>query len=129
MSESLSFREKLQGDLDERYDKLLAVIDGALESKQRVFVNCPHCKKRSEVEVQDTRAALAAAEFVSNQSHGRPGVDDRGGDAEQERIVFERVLHLTDEELVRRVVAAAGSFVPAESRESFLAACGFGGVS
>ena len=129
MGDPVNFRDRLQGDLDTRYDALLKVIDDGLSATQDVWATCGSCSKRTLVTVTDTRAALACAEFVANQSHGRPGVDDRGGDAEQERIVFERVLHLTDGELERRVTAASLEFVPAESREAFLAACGLGGAS
>ena len=129
MSEPQNFRDRLLGDLDQRYDKLVGVIDAALEAKQEVWLGGPACKKKSKVLVQDTRAAIAAAEFFANQSSGRPGVDDRGADSEQERITFTRVLHLTDQELEKRVIDAAESFVPAEHLEAFLAACALGGVS
>ena len=129
MSEPQNFRDRLLGDLDQRYDKLVGVIDSALEAKQEVWLSCPACKKKSKVLVQDTRAAIAAAEFFANQSSGRPGVDDRGADSEQERITFTRVLHLTDQELEKRVIDAAEAFVPAAHLEAFLAACALGGVS
>ena len=82
-----TFRDRLQTDFDERYPKLLEVIDKAMSATTTAWVNCPHCKKRSEVEVVDTKAALAAAEFIANQSHGRPGVAPEGADNEGIKLV------------------------------------------
>jgi hypothetical protein len=96
VSEPRSFRDRLQGDLDGRYDKLLKVIDDALAATTTHWVNCPHCRKRSQVEVTDTRAAIAAAEFFANQAEGRPGVDARGSEDAVEPIIFERVVYLFD---------------------------------
>lgn len=87
MTDDKSFRDRLQTDFDERYPKLLEVIDKGLSATTTAWVNCPHCKKRSEVEVVDTKAALAAAEFIANQSHGRPGVAADGVDDEQIKLV------------------------------------------
>jgi hypothetical protein len=121
VGEDRSFRERLQGDLDARYEALLGVVDDALASKTLVWVSCPHCRKRSQVEVQDTRAALAAAEFVSNQSHGRPGVDERAGE-ESEPLIFVRCVNDHD---AQRIFDAARLFVPAEKFEEFARAASF----
>ena len=72
---------------------------------------------------------LAAGEFFANQSLGRPGVDDRGGDAEQERISFERVVYVGDGDEARRMFEVALAFVPAGLQAAFREAAGFGGVS
>ena len=129
MSDPVNFRDRLQGDLDERYDALLKVIDDGLSATQDVWVTCGSCSKRTLATVTDTRAALACAEFVANQSHGRPGVDDRGTDSEQERIVFERIVYVDDAAVRARVVDAAESFLDAAKLDEFLAACGLGGAS
>lgn len=95
MTDQASIRDRFQADLDARYDQLLAVIDEGLAATKRVWVSCPHCKRRSEVDVPDTKAALEAAEFTANRSLGRPGVES--DPAESERIIFERVVYMTDE--------------------------------
>jgi N-acetylglucosamine-6-phosphate deacetylase len=87
MTDEKPFRDRLQTDFDERYPKLLEVIDKGLSATTTAWVNCPHCKKRSEVEVVDTKAALLAAEFIANQSHGRPGVAADAGDEEAIKLV------------------------------------------
>lgn len=87
MTDEKTFRDRLQADLEDRYGRLLEVIDNGLDAKTTAWVNCPHCKKRNEVEVVDTKAALAAAEFIANQSHGRPGVAADGVDDEQIKLV------------------------------------------
>ena len=87
-----SFRDKLQQDLDKRYDKLIATIENAMEAKRDEWVNCPHCKKRSKVQVQDVRASIAAATFFAEQAEGRPGVATDTSD--QDQIVFSRVIYM-----------------------------------
>jgi hypothetical protein len=83
----MDFRDRLQGDLEPRYGKLLEAIDNGLSATKKAWVNCPHCKKRSEVEVTDTKAALEAAEFIANQSHGRPGVAADGAESERVKVL------------------------------------------
>ena len=122
------FRDQLQSNLAERHGKVLDAIDRALEGTQKAWVNCPHCRKKSEVTVPDVRGALLASQFLADQSLGKPGTADPGA-VEDEKIVFERVIRLTDEELERRVMAAVERFVPADSRGDFLAACELAGVA
>jgi hypothetical protein len=118
----LPFRDRLSADLESRYEQLLKTIDEGMEAKKQVWVSCPHCKKRSEVEVTDTRAAILAAEFVANQSHGRPGVDTGTGD--DDRIIFVRIVGDSEEDAAR-VFWAAEKFVPADKHDAFLRATGF----
>jgi hypothetical protein len=80
VSEKPPVRERLAQDFAARYERLLALIDDAMEKqrKQRVEVQCKHCLKSGVhyVDVLDVKSALAAAEFAANQSFGRPGVAD-----------------------------------------------------
>lgn len=91
MTDEKPFRDRLQKDLDERYSKLLEVIDNGLSAKTTSWVNCPHCKKRNEVEVVDIKSALAAADFITAQSLGRPGVAVEGEAGEQVKLL--RITH------------------------------------
>lgn len=91
MTEDQSFRDRLNKDLDERYGKLLEVIDGGLSAKTTTWVNCPSCKKRNEVEVVDIKSALAAADFITAQSLGRPGIAPEGEAGEQIKLL--RITH------------------------------------
>lgn len=118
----LPFRDRLSADLESRYEQLLKTIDEGMEAKKQVWVSCPHCKKRSEVEVTDTRAAIMAAEFVANQSHGRPGIDT--GSGEDDRIIFVRIVGNSDEDAVK-VFRAAEKYVPADLHDAFLRAAAF----
>ena len=118
------FRGQLASDLGERHSKVLDAVDRALAGKQKTWVHCPHCRKKSEVEVEDVRGALLAASFLADQSLGKPGTADPVGDSDGEKIVFERVVYL-DESDANRVFAAAEKYVPAESLAAFrLEACG-----
>ena len=109
------------------YDQLIQVISDGLNAKTLVWLNCPSCKRRAQVEVQDTRSAIAAAEFVSAQALGRPGVAE-GESEETERINFKRVVYL-DESDAARVFVAAEKYVPAESLAAFRLEAALDGAS
>jgi hypothetical protein len=85
-------RNKLQGDLARRYDALQTLVDDGLKAQRKVWLSCPSCRKRSEVEVPDVRGAVQAFEAFANQAYGRPGLASSGPDSE--RIVFERVIYM-----------------------------------
>jgi hypothetical protein len=116
-----SFREKLGDALDERYDKLLKVIDDGLAATKKTWVNCPHCKKKSEVEIQDVRGAITAAEFISANAHGRPGIAADG--PEDQKITFVRIVASGDSDAVR-IFDVAEKYIAPENRDAFLAEVG-----
>src|SRR5690242_1706551 len=74
-------RERLAEDLESRYETLLKVLEDGMEAKKRARGWCETCGKAVYVEIQDTGAALKAAEFFSNQGLGRPGEDRSQGDS------------------------------------------------
>jgi hypothetical protein len=92
----MAVRDRLAEDLEERYDKLLEVIEDAMKATKQHRAWCPECKKSVTVEVTDTRAALLAAEFITNQGFGRPG--QAPSDIEQQPIVFENRIVLVAED-------------------------------
>jgi hypothetical protein len=77
------FQDKLRGDLDVRYDKLLEMLDGALTSEANFRVEEPcskcDCKHFRYIKVPDYKTKLAVAEFFSNRVHGRPGQAEAEG--------------------------------------------------
>jgi hypothetical protein len=83
------FRKRFAEELTERETKILAAIDDGLKATKNVFVSCPHCNRKSQVAVTDTKAAIEAARFLSEQAIGRPGV--AAEDAGSERIQFIRI--------------------------------------
>jgi hypothetical protein len=72
---STNVRKRLADDLEKRYDLLLKVLEKGLETTKKARGWCPHCGKQVWVEIQDTNAAMKAAEFLANQGLGRPGED------------------------------------------------------
>jgi hypothetical protein len=115
------FKQKLAEDLDARYERLLAVIDKGMESVKTTWVSCPRCGKRSEVEIQDTRAAIAAAEFVASHAHGRPGI--AADDSDEERITFIRIVADEESDAIR-IFKLAEEFVPKDRWLAFVNAVG-----
>lgn len=113
------FRDKLSDDLDARYDKLLKVIDDGMAASKKVTVSCVHCRKRSDVDVPDVRAAIAAADFFAAHAHGRPGTADNS--PESEKINFVRLVVNTDSD-VARILEAARTFIPEDKHIEFLKA-------
>jgi transposase len=79
-SSDLSMRERLKGDLDARYDKLLSLLDEGMTATRKVRVerDCSKCgcAHVDYVEVQDFKTARDIAEFFANQGFGRPGVQE-----------------------------------------------------
>jgi hypothetical protein len=108
------FRDRLQADLEARYSKLLKVIDDGLEAQKEFSATCEHCNRRTRVQVNDVRGAILAAEFIANQSHGRPGV--AAGDSDGEKIIFIRCV---DENDAHRIYEAALKVIPKERFEEF----------
>jgi hypothetical protein len=101
-SSDLSMRERLKGDLDARYDKLLSLLDEGMTATRKVRVerDCSKCgcAHVDYVEVQDFKTARDIAEFFANQGFGRPGVQE--GEASGQSFVFEnRVVLTADEEI------------------------------
>jgi hypothetical protein len=118
MSEPRSFRDKLADDLEAKYELVVKAVEDGLAATKSVTVSCPSCKKRSEVQVQDVRGALMAAEYLSNQSLGRPGVD-QGAQADDDRIVLVRAVGGSD---AAAILDVAQQFVDVERQAEFLGA-------
>jgi hypothetical protein len=109
-----NFKDKLAGDLDARYTKLLEVIDQGLEATKKVWATCQKCGKRTEVEITDTRGAIEAANFIASHAHGRPGIASDG--SAEDRVIFVRVRGGSD---AARIYEAALKFVPEELHDEF----------
>lgn len=73
-------RERLRDDLEERYEKLLQVLEDAMDAEKKYPVWCPNCRHRAEMTGPDMKIALQAAEFFANQGLGRPGQAEQGED-------------------------------------------------
>lgn len=66
---------------------LRELIAATLEIKKQARGWCPNCRKQVQVEIDDTKAVVAAVGELVNQAKGRPGQAE--GESE-ERIVFVR---------------------------------------
>src|SRR5262249_47667367 len=76
-------------------DQLRSLLDEILDSKKTARGWCPTCKKRVSVEVADATAVVKGLTELGNQGFGRP----REAKADEgERITFERVVYLGDDE-------------------------------
>lgn len=65
-----NIRTKLRDAADERYDKLLAAIDMAIDAEKTWQLACSNCGKREPVRMPDVRAQMDAAKFLLEQGHG-----------------------------------------------------------
>lgn len=85
-----------RSDLTDSYDDIIAVIKAALQQKRRIRIDEPctkcECKHIRYVEVEDVKAAIQAAEFLSNRALGRPS--QAQGEEDSERIVFQRLVEM-----------------------------------
>lgn len=93
--------EDLRARLDKALDSLISddlikeVITMNLAATKKAWVHCPHCKKKSQVDIPDAKASSAAIAELANQAKGRPG-ESQGSD--EEKINFERVVYLGGDE-------------------------------
>lgn len=76
-------------------EKLKEAILLALELKKGARGWCPNCRKAVQVEINDSKAVIGALGELMNQSYGRPG---ETASSDEEKIVFERVVYLGDED-------------------------------
>jgi hypothetical protein len=67
------FRDKLGRDLDAEYETFVTFLKEAMQAKRKVWHTCPNprCKQRSEVEIMDVKAGLAAAQLWANEGMGK----------------------------------------------------------
>jgi hypothetical protein len=100
-----SARREFQAFVDENIRSLIEELWTLARSKKKAWVACPHCDRRSQVEVPDTLAAVKAISELVNQGYGRPQPEppNAGGltvirrvvpaeqDAEFDRLVAEGV--------------------------------------
>ena len=77
-------------------------------------MTCKHCDRRTEAQIPDVKAAIDAATFLADQSHGRPGVATDNSDGE--KIIFIRCF---DDNDAHRIYEAACKVIPAERFEEF----------
>jgi len=96
VSDNRPVRERLLIDLEKRYDKLVQVVEDAMVSVRKVSaeIQCKHCHKSGvyRVEIQNEKAAIAAAEFLTNQALGRPGITDPGEDTEKPVFIHQVIM-------------------------------------
>lgn len=63
---------EIAADLADDYELVRDTLRTSLEAKKRTWLSCPHCKKKTELEVPDTIAALKAAQVWFDRVIGRP---------------------------------------------------------
>jgi hypothetical protein len=64
-------RQRLADDANEDYELIRNALKDAAQSKKQVWISCPHCKKKSQVEIADGHAAAKAAQIWLEQGFGR----------------------------------------------------------
>lgn len=67
-----SVRGRLAADADANYDRIKGALLNALDATHHATLSCPYCKKRSEVEVPNTREQVNAATALLKEGFGRP---------------------------------------------------------
>jgi hypothetical protein len=67
-----SARRQIADFVDENIHELIAELWRLARSRKKAWVSCPHCDRRSQVEVPDTLAAVKAISELVNQGYGRP---------------------------------------------------------
>ena len=119
------FKDRLREDLDERYGKLIGVIDEALSTTRKAWADfqCKDCarKQRQQVDIPDIDAALKAAEFLTAHGHGKPGTATAGG---SDQVLFVRCVHpgSDDDREVACVLNVAKLFIADDQQDAFLEA-------
>lgn len=88
----------LESVLDDELLREVVMMNLATTKKVWVDSDCKHCRKRQrfQVDVPDAKATASALELLANQAKGRPDVAQQ---EDQERIVFQRLVHLAEEEV------------------------------
>jgi hypothetical protein len=76
-------------------EQLKSLLDEVLAVKKQARGWCKKCGGQVQVEIPDAKGVVGAMADLANQGFGRPGERSGSGD---DRIVFERVVYLGDEE-------------------------------
>ena len=84
-------RSRISAALEERLtdEQLKVLMDEVLSIKKLVYMSCPGCKKRHQVEVPDAKAVAGALADLLVQADGRPREQQAD---ETTPIMFKRVL-------------------------------------
>lgn len=83
-AKNTGIRQRLAADADADYELIRDALKDAAKSVKQVWVSCPHCNKKSQVEVQDAQAAVKAATAWIEQGFGRAA--DSGRKAEESNV-------------------------------------------
>lgn len=65
-------REALREDASEAYDRIVDLLEQAMDAERDQYATCPNCSKRHPVKVADWGARTKAVELLLNQGYGRP---------------------------------------------------------
>lgn len=93
-------RERLRDDVEQRYEKLIEMLDAGMNTtvKMRVDEPCSSkgctCKHIRMIDTPDYNTKLKIAEFMMNQGFGRPAQADP--QENEDRIVFKRLVKMED---------------------------------
>jgi transcription elongation factor Elf1 len=87
-----SLRGRLTRAAPDEADVVMDTIRTAMQATKSAWGSCGHCKRRVQVEIQDSVAAINAAKMFIEQAEGRPGVADQ---AEADQLVINRTVYTT----------------------------------
>ena len=84
------------------------VVDQILQSKKQVWMNCPSCKKRNLLEVDDAKAVASGLSELITQAQGRPGTESPGDGS---LVVNRKVVLVADPDSTEETVLMDSSVV------------------
>lgn len=100
-----SVRSRLAEDATASYEKVLAVLQGAMDATKKAWAYCPDCAKKVQVDYPDHAAQIRAVELWLSEGFGKPGTVAAGSVpgvpsyAELEAMKREEWEKLTDDQL------------------------------
>ena len=120
--------EPVQAEIARLYQPAIEALQAALgaDRKVRLDLTCPGCQRRfrKTVETPEPKSRLDAAKFIAEQSLGRAAPKKLESDADEDRIIFERIIYMTDADnhaLVNEL-ADAGLITDRQSALAYVAA-------
>jgi len=75
-------------------EQVNTLFDEVLTLSKRVWLSCPSCKKKSQVDIPDAKAVVGALADIVTKIADLPSVQESG-----ERIVFQRLVEMPEEDV------------------------------
>ena len=92
----MTVRAQLAQDIEGEYELIRDALKDAISGTRKVWLSCPDCGKRSEVEAPDVSGRMKAIELWLTEGFGKPGTTSS---APAVPDMGKPMSELTDEEL------------------------------